>query len=208
MARVAPVVREDAEEFARVRPERTAAQIERAEAQKRAAERHAHDAVEGRFEIHLRGGGSLVRKHTAEDKPWQGGGKRLPVPAVAPVRHEKPARAVEPSRPFGGNHVLAHVLDTAGERVPRARAGTDVEVEPGGAELRGLRHERMVALVAPVEGDEILRQFGDELGMLQNHVPPEHRPLPVLPREGGDLFEEVEVDTAFAPFPHGGGAAL
>jgi hypothetical protein len=66
VARIPAVVREDAEELARVRAQGPAAQVERAETQERAAERHAHHGVKGVLEVHLRGGRGYFDEKTGE----------------------------------------------------------------------------------------------------------------------------------------------
>ena len=127
--------------------------------------------------------------------------------SVAPVRHHEPLCAVAVPRLLGGHHVLAHVLHAPAERVPRAGAWTDVEVESRLLELGRLLHERMVALVSPVESYHVLRQLAHEFRMLEYDVAPEHRTLPPLAREVGHLQEEVEIHAPFALLLHGGGAA-
>ena len=65
----------------------------------------------------------------------------------------------------------------------------------------------MVALVAPVERDHVLRQLAHQLRVLQDDVTPEHRAFPARPCEFCHLQEEVEVHAPLALLLHGCGAA-
>ena len=122
--------------------------------------------------------------------------RRLPVSEVAPVRDKVTERARLEAGAGRALEVGRRVGQSAREAEPAARAGADVEVQPGLREAPRLLGEGVVGVVAPGEGDGLLGKLGHELGVLEDDVTPELHAQPAL---GHGALERVDVLQVHAP---------
>ena len=56
----------------------------------------------------------------------------------------------------------------------------------------------MLGLIAPIQGDDIFRQFLNEFGMMQNNITPEHHPAAPRGDFAMNLFQKLKINPPFA----------
>ena len=121
-------------------------------------------------------------------------GEGLVVTAVSPIGVEIACGPV--LEPVLGRilKVGEAVIGAARNAVPGAGAGADVELDVGGGKGAALLVKGVLRPIAPIEGDAVLGQGLDELGLMEDDVAPELHPAPPLGAGLVNALEEVQVD--------------
>jgi len=128
--------------------------------------------------------------------------RELPVPVVAPVRDQIPDGAVIQAVAGGEPQVFEGVVRTSQQRVPAGTSRTYIEGNARRGELGAASGERMVCFVSPLHGNDVFRQLRNQFRVLQDNVAPELHGTIMLPHEGIDFFQKIQVYPAFPQARH------
>lgn len=154
--------------------------------------------VEGAGDVDLAVLGEGPAAGGAVEEAGEAHGVGLPVAGIAPIADEEALGGVGEGVGEGVLDVAAHVGYAPGDGVPGGGAGGDPEGDVGGGELGKGGGEGVVGFVAPIDGDAIAGELGNERGVVEDDVAPEAHGVAAC-FEGGVAAEEVvEVDAAFA----------
>eukprot|EP00050_Salpingoeca_kvevrii_P001009 m.160532 g.160532 ORF g.160532 m.160532 type:complete len:532 (+) comp10275_c0_seq9:1286-2881(+) len=122
------------------------------------------------------------------------GRKRLNVAAIAPVGQEQAQRIVAHSCRGSIADILDAVGHASGNTVPRARARADVKGHCSCCEEATVGRKWVVVLVAPLHRNDIGWEAKCQIvGVVKEHVCPEHHGAAVLAHDLADLLQIVEV---------------
>ncbi|OQA13459.1 MAG: hypothetical protein BWY63_03461 [Chloroflexi bacterium ADurb.Bin360] len=124
--------------------------------------------------------------------------QHLPVTAVAPIGVEITARAVPESSLRSAEQIPQCVIGPPGDAAPAGRARTDVEGESCVGELRPMRVEGRIRLVAPFEGDDVAGQLLDQFRVMDDDIAPELHPASACSHFLVDFQEKIEIDLSCA----------
>ena len=94
----------------------------------------------------------------------------------------------------GVSKICLHIFCASCERIPTGGARTDIKGDFLGGHQFAFTGERVVALVAPIQGDQIFREFFEALGFFQDDVAPKHHLMITFVDLLLDLGEEIYVD--------------